>query len=140
MKYKDEFPDFDHEPMVPDGFEDHSWHNDAMPRFYHPILRLTLWVDYVTKSLRDGPDGARVYTLWSDKKELFTADDPALVAEFVSKVTPAATLLDEVAFWRTAINDWAVSNCPCICSGCLTLSDKMDEAAKRFSQEYKEKQ
>ncbi len=32
MSYREEFPDFQGELYIPDGFIDDSWHNDEMPK------------------------------------------------------------------------------------------------------------
>ena len=46
--YKVEFPDFeDGDFVIPEGFEDASWHNEEMPRFVNEALCLCLWVDYL---------------------------------------------------------------------------------------------
>jgi len=61
MTYKTEFPDYPENdmPRVPIGFDDVSWHNDAMPRFENEALGLTLWVDYRDPEQRETPDGKR---------------------------------------------------------------------------------
>jgi len=32
--------------VIPEGFEDTSWINDAMPSFYNKALNASLWIDY----------------------------------------------------------------------------------------------
>ena len=60
MSYKTEFPDYDGELYIPDGFIDTSWHNDIMPHV--SMIRQTadgneivynIWQDYVNKNLRE---------------------------------------------------------------------------------------
>jgi len=61
MSYKTEFPDFpaSHMPRIPLGFDDVSWHNDAMPRFESEALGLTLWIDYLQPEKREIETGRR---------------------------------------------------------------------------------
>jgi hypothetical protein len=61
MTYRDEFPDFPEAemPAAPEGFEDTSWHNDAMPSFEHAGLGLRLHVDYADKAMSESGMGAR---------------------------------------------------------------------------------
>lgn len=46
--YRREFPDFPTEawPSLPDGFADHSWHNDACPSIENRKLGLHIFIDY----------------------------------------------------------------------------------------------
>lgn len=65
-RYLDEFPDFDTELYVPEGWEDCSWHNDEMPRavliiempFQMPFgeVQYCLWQDYVDVDKRERGD------------------------------------------------------------------------------------
>ena len=41
-----EFPEWTMDFILPKGFEDVSWHNDAMPRFENEKLGLRIWADY----------------------------------------------------------------------------------------------
>ena len=65
--YKQEFPDFDFEidtaRLAGAGFEDRSWHNDAMPLFCKGDLSLA--VDYKRLDLRESCH-ERVYTLYRE--------------------------------------------------------------------------
>jgi hypothetical protein len=54
--YREEFPDFDDELPVIDGFSDQSWHNDACPRLIDDELHLVLYVDYLNPALSDLPE------------------------------------------------------------------------------------
>lgn len=51
--YREEFPDFDPAtmPVLPQGFADHSWHNDAMPFFVAGLVGL--WVNYAAPQDRE---------------------------------------------------------------------------------------
>lgn len=54
--YKTEFPRFVLDVTLPEGFEDHSWHNDAMPHFSKQIgddKFLLIWIDYSDKKLSE---------------------------------------------------------------------------------------
>lgn len=46
--FRREFPDFPTEafPALPDGFKDHSWHNDACPSVECRELGLHIFIDY----------------------------------------------------------------------------------------------
>jgi hypothetical protein len=52
-----EFPEFPRDafPALPEGFEDTSWHNDAMPCMSNEALRLHVWVDDPRSPYRDFP-------------------------------------------------------------------------------------
>ena len=61
MSYRKEFPDFPESdmPAIPEGFKDVSWHNDAMPSFTNPDLRLSIWIDYADPEKREFPEMER---------------------------------------------------------------------------------
>ncbi len=47
MSYNTEFPDFTMPDVtIPPGFEDISWHNDAMPSWFDEKHRIKIWIDY----------------------------------------------------------------------------------------------
>lgn len=54
MSYITEFPDFDSELYLLEGYEDNSWHNDICP--------------HVERRIEDG-DIEIVYLLWQDYKD-----------------------------------------------------------------------
>lgn len=56
--YREEFPDFPASdmPVIPEGFIDESWHNDAMPTFRHPAKNLSIYVDFADPARRENPD------------------------------------------------------------------------------------
>ena len=66
MSYKSEFPDYDGEFYLPDGWVDNSWHNDTMPR---AILEVgdaiySIWQDFVNVSNREIIDRKRyIFTI-----------------------------------------------------------------------------
>lgn len=55
MSYKTEFPHYDDELTLPDGWVDTSWHNDACPSFEKTIngTLVRLWCDYKDRSLSE---------------------------------------------------------------------------------------
>jgi hypothetical protein len=59
MTYAIEFPDFPAAdlPVIPDGFADESWHNDAMPCFASDTFRI--WIDYTDETKREYQGGTR---------------------------------------------------------------------------------
>src|SRR5690606_5003177 len=56
-----EFPDYPvaDMPTLPEGFEDHSWHNDMCPSFEHPGRGIQIWCDYADRELREFPETPR---------------------------------------------------------------------------------
>lgn len=49
MTYKNEFPDHDYEIILPEGYEDISWHNDACPSICKTIDKdhaIVIYCDY----------------------------------------------------------------------------------------------
>ena len=65
MLYKKEFPDYDGELYVPEGFEDGSWHNDMCPKAVKKERRgdseimYMIFQDYRDANLREMPGGKR---------------------------------------------------------------------------------
>lgn len=55
MSFTQEFPDFPlaDMPVIPAGFKDTSWRNDACPYFFDAIKRLGIYIDYADKSQRE---------------------------------------------------------------------------------------
>ena len=58
--YKDEFPDYDDELWIPDGFKDESWHNDVCPHVEKEIedfngahIQILIWQDYKDPEKRE---------------------------------------------------------------------------------------
>lgn len=53
--YREEFPEFGElDVQIPLGFNDVSWHNDAMPSFQMKLPcgnSVRLWIDYLDRSL-----------------------------------------------------------------------------------------
>tara|TARA_R110000787_G_scaffold203508_1_gene313993 strand:- start:325 stop:618 length:294 start_codon:yes stop_codon:yes gene_type:complete len=50
MSYTNEFPDFELDVNIPNGFDDIAWHNDTCPCWFKPLnganQGFRLWVDY----------------------------------------------------------------------------------------------
>jgi hypothetical protein len=63
--YLSEFPDFGPlDVVLPQGFTDCSWHNDAMPRWEKQLADgslLTLWIDYADRSLSEFADSEHYF-------------------------------------------------------------------------------
>jgi hypothetical protein len=85
-----EFPDYDVStlPVIPAGFVDESWHNEACPRFDHPALRLSLWIDYADPAQRELPEARRFYLQrcdedWCGLEDLADTDDWAVVLKAI---------------------------------------------------------
>ena len=55
--YRQEFPDYDGEFFILDGWEDNSWHNDTCPhiekRSTNGTVRAYVWQDYADPSKRE---------------------------------------------------------------------------------------
>lgn len=76
--YRTEFPDFGElDVVIPAGFEDTSWHNDACPSFTKTFMDtdgfvsmyLRIWVDYKDSDKRQTPKGSSRFVL-----EVLSAD------------------------------------------------------------------
>lgn len=63
VSYKYEFPDFDRELYVPEGWMDNSWHNDIMPRAIkrtkNEEIEISIWQDYENVDRREYDNGKR---------------------------------------------------------------------------------
>ena len=80
--YKTEFPNFDTELKIPEGYEDHSYHNDVMPRAYKVStladgteIIVSIWQDYANEDLREWEDTTR-YCLQIDVNGVFVCSFP----------------------------------------------------------------
>lgn len=77
---KKEFPDFDEDLPVIEGFKDSSWHNDACPSMMNEEMHLLLYVDYSDFDKCDFPDARRSgamkkYHLMALTDENYVMDD-----------------------------------------------------------------
>jgi hypothetical protein len=54
--YREEFPDFDDELPVIEGFEDRSWANEQCPCLINEELHLLLFVDYKDPERSEWPE------------------------------------------------------------------------------------
>lgn len=82
-RYKQEFPDFDLDIAIPEGFEDVSWVNDTCPSFQHKELDLLLFVDYADPSKREHEDTLRFSLITTEDGMLTDArDDLAYTDDF----------------------------------------------------------
>lgn len=91
--YRTEFPDFAPEtmPAIPAGFIDDSWHNDACPSFFHPGLRLRIFIDYAEAAERE-LEGPRFCLGRDDDPEgtiaVLMTDDWSEIERFISGAAP----------------------------------------------------
>lgn len=93
MDYRTEFPDFDTPvPAMPEGFEDQSWHNDAMPHFWNKERRLGIWIDYTDTAKRE-----------------FTVDDQLFSLEKTAADGAPGTILASSNDWQDILD--AISAC-----------------------------
>lgn len=78
--FRKEFPDYPVEdmPVIPVGFVDSSWVNNAAPSFECRSLGLSVWIDYKDPSLREYGDGNRFIMHPIDAEGAMTDDDPIL--------------------------------------------------------------
>jgi hypothetical protein len=98
MKYKTEFPDFVLDVEIPAGFNDNSWHNNAMPCWYRELpdgQMVVLWIDYADPALRDNPNNAR-FVLHVMDSTLTDVDDSFVTNDFAEIV---AKLIDHFFPW-----------------------------------------
>lgn len=90
--YRKEFPDFPELDFeLPEGFEDCSWHNDAMPRFCKMGIApfLSLWVNYPNEEDREIDSGGRFTLSLTDVhqehiKDLFFTDSSEEMLKFIA--------------------------------------------------------
>ncbi len=68
--YKTEFPDFDNELILPDGWVDTSWHNDVSPSFEKQFGDVTyrIWCDYENTDRREV--GGEQFTVYVEDEVL----------------------------------------------------------------------
>jgi hypothetical protein len=52
--YLTEFPDYDAQLPMINGFVDDSWHNDTCPSLFNAVHNLKLWCEYASPALRNG--------------------------------------------------------------------------------------
>lgn len=89
--YRSEFPEFTLDVVIPSGFKDESWHNDAMPCFTKSIAderTLRLWIDYTNPDMREF-DTAPRFALVSDIDgedtiEIMSTDDYAEIVAYLN--------------------------------------------------------
>jgi hypothetical protein len=94
MTYKTEFPDFDYELIIPDGWTDSSWHNDVSPSIEKQVgdIKYRIWCDYQNPDKREV--GGKQFTVatydrneFEELQDLATFDTFADAIEFVKGMT-----------------------------------------------------
>jgi hypothetical protein len=83
MTYATEFPAFvlgndahGTAVRIPNGFDDESWHNDAMPSWYHERDSVRLWIDWADPTQRDTPEFPR-FLVFTEVRD----DDGGILSE-----------------------------------------------------------
>jgi hypothetical protein len=66
-----QFPEFELDVEIPEGWEDISWGNDVCPS-WHPMAGVRVWVDYKNPERREFPDGERFHVILEDEEGQFT--------------------------------------------------------------------
>lgn len=81
MDWRTEFPDYpaNEMPVIPTGFNDTSWKNDACPSFSNG--KLIIWVDYPNEADREVSGFGR-YTVSGNGPE-FSTDSWGAVLKFI---------------------------------------------------------
>lgn len=109
--FKHEFPDFDYDVAaliaeLPAGWEDRSWHNDAMPKACPDLYGYaTLWFDYADAALSEFPEGREAGTMkrfcLNDREgaPLFETDEWPEMREWIAANT---ALITKVIFESTS--------------------------------------
>jgi hypothetical protein len=90
--FRVQFPDFPEAdvPTLPEGFEDVSWHNEAMPHFVNEARGWSLWIDYSDTTKREYQDYKRfqlyrMNDVGDSVESLIESDSWADVLQFISK-------------------------------------------------------
>jgi hypothetical protein len=88
MSYKTEFPDFDYELTIPDGWTDTSWHNDVSPSIEKQVgdIKLKIWCDFKDPNKREV--GGKQFTVATyDSNEFEELQDLASFDTFADALT-----------------------------------------------------
>ena len=100
MLYKKEFPDYDDELWIPEGFTDASYHNDICPHVYQTMrtwkaegymaeTRVLIWEDYKNVELREYDDGKKyVFQIEVDGDTVFSyeSDDKEKIIDLIDGI------------------------------------------------------
>lgn len=114
--YKQEFPDYDTQITLPEGWEDVSFRNDATPSFINRALGLCLWVNFLNPDLRAFPESCRFTVTGLDPDgchmdgvdDLLHTDEWAAVQTFLEDREAAVFAISKLD--RSALNDWYEEN------------------------------
>lgn len=77
MSYRSEFPNYDGDFYLPEGWTDASWHNDTMPRamYYFSIpnawYKVIIWQDYVDENKREYEGPRYIFQIEKENNEVF---------------------------------------------------------------------
>ena len=64
MSYKKEFPDFNLDVIIPEGFIDSSWKNDICPSWINNEHNIKLFIEHLEPEKRELDDMDRFYLVW----------------------------------------------------------------------------
>lgn len=112
-RYQKEFPGFELNIVIPEGFDDISWANNRCPSFINKDLDLILWVDYENEEDREYPELPRFsldevyggqFPILSDYKALMMSDD----------IDQVLKTIDEFKAKRKGLEDKAEEICAAI--------------------------
>jgi len=99
IMYKKEFPDYDYEIKMPEGFFDSSWHNDVCPsirRDIHHDLGVKIYCDYTEWSRREMGNQNQFSVCLEDDHSLDTLTDMGRFDDFENAVLFANALADKL--------------------------------------------
>lgn len=130
MTYSKYFPDFVLDVTLPDGFADHSWHQDAMPHWIDDKAMLDLWIDYADPALREIQDGLGRFNLRKltdldtyESDNIISTDDWSEVLAAIEKARkPANDETDpETYFGAQGLEHWSTGG------GCYAFGRRLDD-------------
>ena len=64
MSYRKEFPDFNLDVIIPEGFSDSSWKNDICPSWINMEHNIKLFIEYLEPEKREQEEMDRFYLVW----------------------------------------------------------------------------
>lgn len=151
MTYATAFPDYPAHaiPVLPDGWRDNSWRNDACPCFHHDESGVVLWCDYPAQEDREhgkfsrhyefvqlaerAPDGAWQYG--EGDRAVLRCDNLGEVVDLLDSIAAGLSMGDALRFARMRLNqltpddarafmaenDAAAKPCPDLHAHCLEI-------------------
>jgi hypothetical protein len=74
MAYSDQFPGFQLDVEIPEGFKDTSWRNDGCPSWANEA-GVVLWIAEKDPELREFPESGRFTVQWPTDDDQWPTDD-----------------------------------------------------------------